>query len=40
VKARVAEFQAMIAGGSLVVPSNDEEFEAFMSAAPVATPAG
>jgi basic membrane protein A len=40
VKARVAEFQAMIADGSVVVPATDEELEAFMSATPVATPAG
>ncbi|CAN5780501.1 BMP family ABC transporter substrate-binding protein [soil metagenome] len=38
--ARVAEYQAMIIDGSLVVPSTDEEFEAYMSATPEATPAG
>lgn len=39
-KATVAEYQAQIAEGALVVPANDEEFEAYMSGSPVATPAG
>ena len=40
VKATVADYQAQIADGSLVVPATDEEFEAFMSGTPAATPAG
>jgi basic membrane protein A len=39
IKARIAEFQAMIADGSLVVPATDEELEAFMAASPAASPA-
>lgn len=39
-KTRVDEYQAQIATGELVVPATDEEFEAYMSGSPVATPAG
>ncbi|MEZ4498617.1 MAG: BMP family ABC transporter substrate-binding protein [Thermomicrobiales bacterium] len=40
VKAVVADYQAQIAAGTLVVPANDEEFESHMAGTPVPAPAG
>lgn len=40
VKATVADYQAQIAAGTLVVPANDEEFAMFMAGTPIPAPAG